>query len=85
VGQRADASLCHGLTGLAEVLWTGGRILSKPRHQALAVAATRELARTGPGGTGPRARPPAPQSLRLLAAAAPRQRAHAVGPAAGGS
>lgn len=54
----ADASLCHGLTGLAEVLWTGGRILGKPRHQALAVKATRELlARHGARGDWPSGAP----------------------------
>jgi lantibiotic modifying enzyme len=38
-----DTSLCHGLTGLAEILWIGGRILGEPRHCELAESATRTM------------------------------------------
>jgi lantibiotic modifying enzyme len=30
---RQDASLCHGLAGLNEVLWTGGMLLAEETYQ----------------------------------------------------
>jgi lantibiotic modifying enzyme len=53
-----DATPCHGLTGLAEVLWIGGRVLGEPRYSALAVEATRQLlARHGTRGDWPSGAP----------------------------
>lgn len=64
---RFDASLCHGLTGLAEVLWTGGRILGEPRYRALAVEATRAiLARHGARGDWPSGAPSRGPSPSLM-------------------
>ncbi|MFE2880167.1 lanthionine synthetase LanC family protein [Streptomyces roseus] len=39
-----DASLCHGLSGLAEILLTGGSALREPRYQQAAHAAASHVA-----------------------------------------
>ncbi|MGW6687264.1 lanthionine synthetase LanC family protein [Streptomyces sp. NPDC054961] len=54
-----DASLCHGLSGLAEVLFTGGSTLREPRYRQAAhaaashVAGARDRRRSGTSCGGP--------------------------------
>jgi lantibiotic modifying enzyme len=42
---RDDASLCHGLAGLSEVLLVSGEILGEPHYRQLAAATASELVR----------------------------------------